>query len=183
MLAHRMVGNRVELRPLTAADAPALDRILHDRQVTRALPYRVRHETGREWTTRVLLEQRQGDGVAFAIRPIGEREVAGQIRLMNWTRGEREAEVGYWIRRKSWGRGYGTESLRLICRFGFASMELHRLVANVVAGNERSLAALERVGFRREGVRREGTALADGWADVVVLGLLRGELRALPRRV
>jgi RimJ/RimL family protein N-acetyltransferase len=163
---------------LLRTDGAALNAVLRDRQVTRNLPYRVRHETGEEWVTRVLVAQRRGDGIAFAIRPVGEPTVVGQIRLFRWSLQDRQAEVGYWIRRSFWGRGFGSDSLRLACRFGFREMGLHRIVATVVSGNERSLRALERVGFRREGVARESASLADGWADEVTLGLLRGELVA-----
>jgi len=172
----RLRGRRVELRPLLRSDATELGVALRDRRVTRGLPYRVRHETGEEWVTRVLRGQRRGEGVAFAICPLDHREAAGQIRLFQWSPEERQAEIGYWIRRRYWGRGFGTEALQLICRYGFSTMGLHRIVANVVAGNDRSLAALERVGFRREGVARRSAALARGWGDEVRLGLLRGEL-------
>jgi RimJ/RimL family protein N-acetyltransferase len=176
-------GDLVELRPLAASDAEALDRILRDRQVARGLPYRVRREGGAAWLARVLRAQRKGEGEAFGIRPLDERELVGQIRLFHWSRPERRAEVGYWLRRREWRRGFGTESLRLACRHGFSSMGLHRIEANVVAENARSLAILERVGFRREGLFRSSAALADGWADEVHLGLLRGELTGKhPRR-
>jgi [ribosomal protein S5]-alanine N-acetyltransferase len=178
MRVPRLRGRHVELRPLVRSDGAALGRVLHDRQVTRSLPYRVRHETGEAWVARILLGQRRGDGVAFAICPPGEPGAVGQIRLFRWSLHDRQAEVGYWIRRSHWGRGFGSDSLRLVCAFGFREMRLHRIVATVVAENERSLRALERVGFRREGVARRSASLADGWSDEVTLGLLRGELLA-----
>lgn len=141
------------------------------------LPPRVRTEGGEHFVDRVLREQRAGTGYAFAICPHGSEEVVGQIRLMNWSRMERRAEVGYWIRRKDWGHGYGGDALRLVCRFGFRSLGLHRIEAKVVKGNARSQRTLLGAGFRVEGTQRESAWVSRRWADIVEFGLLRGELR------
>lgn len=168
-------GQRVMLRPLRRSDAAALDATLRDSQVTRMLPPRVRRETGSQFVARVLRESRRGDGYAFAIRWIATRETIGQIRLHSLSHDERSAEVGYWIRRRDWGRGAGSEALQLVCRFGFRSLRLHRLVANVVEGNGRSIHALECAGFRCEGRRRRSARVSRGWADMLEFGLLRAE--------
>ena len=173
-------GERVTIRPLRPGDAPALDRILRDRRVTRTLPPRVRRESGREFVDRVLEEQRAGKGFAFAILPIGSSEVVGQVRLIDWSESERRAEVGFWLRRSSWGQGFGTDALRLVCGYGFRVLRLHRIEATVIVGNDRSAGALTRVGFRAEGRRRRGARVPRGWADEWTFGLLRGELRDAP---
>jgi RimJ/RimL family protein N-acetyltransferase len=126
---------------------------------------------------RVLREQRAGGGFSFAVERVASREVVGQIRLLDWSRDERRAEVGYWLRRRHWGHGYGTEALRLVCGFGFRTLGLERIAANVVVGNDRSARALERVGFRLEGTSRRAARVANGWADVWNYALLRPEWR------
>lgn len=139
------------------------------------LPPRVRQETGQQFVKRVMKELREKDGVAFAIVLPGSSEVVGQIRLMNWSRVDGRAEVGYWLRRKYWGRGYGSEALQSICEFGFRSLRLHRIYASVVDGNKGSMKVLERAGFHLEGRRRHDTRLARRWADILEYGLLRKE--------
>lgn len=175
-------GVRTELRSLRLSDMEALDRVLRDRRATRFLPARVRRETGRQFVTRVLREYRRGGGPAFAIRSRETAETIGQIRFINWSSANREAEVGYWIRRKHWGRGHGTEALRLACQFGFRTMGLHRIEAIVVVGNRRSRRALEKVGFRMEGLSRQVSRIGSRWQDEWRFGLLRGELRNAPGR-
>ncbi|HXY47224.1 MAG TPA: GNAT family protein [Thermoplasmata archaeon] len=165
----------MELRPLRHSDGAALDAIFRDSQVKRMLPPRVRRETGVQFTARVLGENRRRDGYAFAVRWLGTPEAIGLIRLRNWSHEERSAEVGYWIRRRDWGRGAGSEALHLVCRFGFRSMRLHRIVANVVAGNTRSIRTLEGAGFRQEGKRRLSARVSRGWADELEFGLLRAD--------
>jgi RimJ/RimL family protein N-acetyltransferase len=141
------------------------------------LPQRVREEGGRGFVQRVLREQRGDRSRAWAILPVGRPDVIGQIRLIDidLSYRHRSAEVGYWIRRSEWGRGFGTEALRLVVRFAFSTLRLHRLQATVAAGNARSARVLEKVGFRREGVARHAHRRAGRWRDDWLFGLLRSE--------
>lgn len=173
---HRLPGRSVTLRPLRPSDGVPLGRFLRDPAVTSMLPPRVRRESGREFVERVLRERRREGGVTFAILAGGSDQVVGQVRLFNWSSLERSAEVGCWVGRRFWGRGFGTEALRLVCRYAVEVLHLHRIDAVVVAGNERSERALARVGFRREGTSRRAARTAGGWKDARRYGLLRGEL-------
>ncbi len=158
-------------------DAAPLGRILRDRLVTRFLPERVHFETGRHFVDRVLREQRAGDGRAFAIVWGEAEEVIGQVRLMNWSYRERQAEIGYWLGRRWWGRGFATESVRLVCRYGFRTMGLHRIRASVVQGNAASTRVLVKLGFVYEGTSRDSARAGSRWRNTDEYGLLQTELR------
>lgn len=71
------------------------------------------------------------------------------------------------------GRGYAYEALSLLVSKLF-SRSCHRIEAEVYDFNARSLALLERLGFKREGVKREAHHDSGGYHDVVVMGLLNG---------
>jgi ribosomal-protein-alanine N-acetyltransferase len=130
---------------------------------------------GGGFTLHALRERRRHGGEAFTIIAIETGQPVGQIRLFNWSSSEREAEIGYWLRRKYWGRGLGTEAVRLGCRFAFARMRLHRLSATVVVGNLRSERVLRNAGFRVEGTRRSAAHVGRGWGDERIFGLLRSD--------
>jgi RimJ/RimL family protein N-acetyltransferase len=173
-------GPLVDVRPLRLRDAEAFTAVLRDENVTRMLPPRLRREIGEHYIRRALRSQRRGDGFAFAVVRAGTPEVIGHIALINWKRDNRQAEVGFWIRRRHWGKGNGTEALRLICLFGFESLRLHRIVATVVDGNDRSTRVLENAGFRLEGKRRQAARRHGQWADILEFGLLREEWHRAP---
>jgi RimJ/RimL family protein N-acetyltransferase len=139
-----------------------------------------RRENGKQWVARILQEQGAGKRVAFAMVLISSGETIGQINLFNWSHWEHNAEIGFWLRRKYWGQGHGTEALRLICQYGFRSLSLHRIGALVIDGNLGSMRALRKVGFRREGRSRESALLSGHWVDTWSFGLLRDELRDAP---
>jgi len=170
-------GRLIFLRPLSLSDAADLDTALRDRHVSRMLPTRVRREGGRRFVVRAIGEARQGRGPAFAVVPLGFPRAVGQVRFIDWSRSERRAEIGYWLRRTHWGKGYGTEAVRLACAYGFREMRLHRIEARVVAGNERSVRVLERSGFRLEGRARKAIPQSGRWVDELHFGLLGRERR------
>jgi [ribosomal protein S5]-alanine N-acetyltransferase len=168
---------RLYLRPLRIADGEPFTKILHDPQVARMLPRRVRVEGGRAFIIRVIREQRSGTGYAFAIVPKALGRPIGQVRLIGWDRESRTAEIGVWIGRRWWEEGFGPEAIRAVCAFGFGKMHLHRIEALVLSANRRAVHALEKCGFQVEVLRREAVRLNRRWHDVIVLAALSGRVR------
>jgi len=136
------------------------------------LPRRVRIEGGRAFVIRATREQRSGSGYAFAIVPKALGRPIGQVRLIDWDRESRKAEIGIWIGRHWWEEGFGPEAIRAVCAFGFGRMHLHRIEALVLSANRRAVRALEKCGFQVEGLRREAVRLNRRWQDVIVLAAL-----------
>jgi RimJ/RimL family protein N-acetyltransferase len=76
-------------------------------------------------------------------------------------------------------RGYGTDAVRLLTRYGFREMGLNRIEIQVHAFNQRARAVYRKIGYREEGVRRE-TVFHDGrFHDQVIMSALA---RDLPQR-
>jgi RimJ/RimL family protein N-acetyltransferase len=89
-------------------------------------------------------------------------------------------EIGVALFPEHRGRGIGTEAQRQLVDYLFATTPVHRIQAGTEAGNVAERRALERVGFRREGVQR-GLYFRDGeWRDSVMYGLLRGDAQSPP---
>ncbi|MCZ4124731.1 GNAT family N-acetyltransferase [Streptomyces sp. H39-S7] len=88
------------------------------------------------------------------------------------------ATVGITIgERDFWGRGHGTEALRLLVGHLFDTCRLHRVELDTWSGNERAMRAFEKTGFREEGRRRKAVLVAGEWHDNVLFGMLREEWR------
>jgi ribosomal-protein-alanine N-acetyltransferase len=105
--------------------------------------------------------------------------VIGLLGFIAWERGHRRAEIGYDLARPLWGRGLGTEAVGALVRFGFERLGLNRIEAQTIVDNLASVRLLERLGFRREGVRREYSLEEDGrFHGGAIYGLLRREYLA-----
>lgn len=107
----------------------------------------------------------------------GDRHI-GNIKVgpVNWV--HRFADISLLIGEQDcWGKGYATEAIRLVCRFGFGTLNLRKLKAGAYAPNLGSIKAFEKVGFAREGLIR-GEYLVNGQPiDHVLLGLLAEDFR------
>jgi RimJ/RimL family protein N-acetyltransferase len=113
----------------------------------------------------------------FTIRALADNLLLGDIGLYvigDWM--PRDAFVGLGIgEREYWGRGYGTDAMKVILRYGFTELNLRRVTLNVFEYNPRAIRSYEKVGFQHEG-RLRSALLRDGkrW-DMLYMGILREE--------
>jgi ribosomal-protein-alanine N-acetyltransferase len=77
----------------------------------------------------------------------------------------KNAEVWFKFHNNHWNKGYGTESLNEILRFGFNDLNLHRIEAGCAVGNIGSIKVLEKAGMIREAHTRKLLPLKSGWSD------------------
>jgi RimJ/RimL family protein N-acetyltransferase len=70
-------------------------------------------------------------------------------------------ELGYALRRSSWGRGFATEAAQAVVEWALAQPNIHRVWAVCDAANVASAKVLEKVGMQREGLLRRWAALDD----------------------
>lgn len=114
----------------------------------------------------------------FVVRTRDRSTFVGSAVLFDVEFRNRSAEVGYALAKGQWNRGYATEAVGRLVRWAFDSLHLRRLDATVFAANVPSRQVLRKVGFRREGRRREASRLGNVWVDDLHYGLLRDEFRS-----
>jgi RimJ/RimL family protein N-acetyltransferase len=86
--------------------------------------------------------------------------------------------LGYWVRTSATRRGVATAAARLVLAAAFEDLDLLRVSIGVPVANSASHRVVAKLGAVREGVLRRELVLPGGPSDVVLYGLLRGELRA-----
>lgn len=106
---------------------------------------------------------------AVGLKPLGDVEA-------------RTLELGYWVGRAHWGRGYATEAVAGFSRWALETFpDVLRLEARVHEGNGASGAVLLKAGYREEGVRRKAVWKNGSSLDMLFYGMLRGECPGLER--
>jgi ribosomal-protein-alanine N-acetyltransferase len=168
-------GPTLQLRYATRQDAPRLLELASDEDVTRYFswgPY-TSVDQPEAYIDGLAGKREAGELLDFLIvhRADGPIGVTGLSEL---SPRNRHATVGTWFGRDWWGSGANLESKALIAKLGFDTLGLDRLTAWANTRNGRSQLALERVGFRREGVLAGWHRHGDTLHDVVVFGMLRG---------
>jgi RimJ/RimL family protein N-acetyltransferase len=78
-----------------------------------------------------------------------------------------------------WGKGYGTDAMKLLMQYAFQELGLYRVGLNVISANERAMRLYERLGFIREGAQRECVYRDGKRLDLVYYGILRHEWEGL----
>lgn len=104
-------------------------------------------------------------------------EVAGTIGLNRYDELWRSCNLGYWIRTDLAGRGFATEAGRAVIDFAFDDVGLNRLELVADIDNAASLRVAEKLGFLREGIKREGAFVDGRGVDVHMLGLIASDPR------
>jgi RimJ/RimL family protein N-acetyltransferase len=78
--------------------------------------------------------------------------------------------------------GFGTDAMRVLCRFGFEMMNLHRIQLTVDATNERARHVYRKVGFRDEGVLRDRRFIRGEYRGTAWMSLFRDEFQQEDQR-
>jgi len=92
----------------------------------------------------------------------------------------RKAEVSIYIGEKDWQKkGAATDSLRILVKYGFETLNLYRIYAIIFESNEASIKLFEKCGFKFEGRHRKAHYVNDQYWDELVYGILREEYDVL----
>src|SRR5688500_17009234 len=117
------------------------------------------------------------DSALFAIEHDGHIVGFANFRRLNERHGN--VDIGIGIGEKAlWGKGLGTDALRLLVGHLLEDRGMHRIRLHVAATNDRAIASYKKAGFEVEGIERDGVRGDDGgWADMAVMGLIRARPR------
>jgi ribosomal-protein-serine acetyltransferase len=118
-------------------------------------------------------------------RPSSGSVYAGTIGLHRINRDQRTAVLGYWMRRAMVGQGIATEGAAAVLLWAFDDLHLARVSVEAATGNVASLRVIAKLGFVREGRRREAECLPGRRqrVDWFLHGLVRGDLRTKRSRL
>jgi RimJ/RimL family protein N-acetyltransferase len=176
-----LASDRVRLRAHVASDAADHVRWRNDAEVAfwatagdvRFWP--VAAATVDRWFTDKLPEMDPTSDGVYAVDLVNGRHI-GMVDYRDVDNVARSATVGITIGEKDlWSQGYGSEALRLLIRYLFDHLNLHRVQLDTWSGNERAIRSFARLGFRQEGRLREAVWGPGRYFDSIVMGLLRSE--------
>lgn len=167
-------AERIRLRQLHAADAPALLAVFADHKAMRywSRPPMVSLDEALELIAQIDACRARGDLLQWGIERVDSGALMGTCTLAAIDRGQGRAEIGFILRSDYWGQGYAGEALACLLRHARSAMGLRRIEADVDPRNLASLKLLERLGFRREGYLPERWQVGGELQDSMLLGLL-----------
>lgn len=85
----------------------------------------------------------------------------------------KNAAIAYWIAEPFWGKGIATEAVRLMVDYGFDSFDIERIYAKPFGFNLASHRVLEKVGFTKTAVIKDGVFKNDEYHDEYIFSLTK----------
>jgi ribosomal-protein-alanine N-acetyltransferase len=168
---------RLILRPFKVSDASDVRRLAGEREIadtTLNIAHPYEEGMAEAWISTHKEGFEAGRLCNFAITLHDSGSLIGAMGLVITSRFD-HAELGYWVGRPYWGRGYCTEAANAVIRYGFAGLGLHRIHASHFARNPASGRVMRNLGMKQEGILREHVKKWGKYEDLVVFGLLKHE--------
>jgi [ribosomal protein S5]-alanine N-acetyltransferase len=168
---------RLILRQFELSDAKEVQRMAGDRDVARNtlnMPYPYFDGLAEQWITSLESDYRDERLVVFAITLADSGTLIGAIGL-TLKKEYKLAELGYWIGKEYWNKGYGTEAVKAIIKFGFYDIKLHKIFANYFANNLASGRIMEKAGMVFEGILRSHLWHFNEYKDLIFYGIFNPE--------
>ena len=168
------------LRRLEPRDVADLLEIKSDPEVVRYELFGCWSESDAQHCIQEQMQIHPGDpGVPLilAVELVAEQKLIGDCQITISSPHDRQGEIGFAFNPRFSGRGYASRAVHATLGYGFAALDLHRIIAAADVRNERSWKLLERIGMRREAHFRHCNLVADEWVDDYVYAMLDHEWR------
>lgn len=172
---------RLWLRLPSKKDVTALKRSFRDPRTARAsgAPLHPAEEMRNPsvMVRRTLREYRAGEHLSLTVALRTDNSCIGRVGLRGLDWKWRKAEsLSYWIDPAYWNQGYATEASWYLCREAFRRLRMRRIGSSALERNTASLSVLRRLGFVEEGRVRRSVCVRGDCMDMVLFGILKGEL-------
>lgn len=178
-----LTGSKTTLRPFRDEDLPVLAAAIADAETLR-LTGSV-HTTAEASDRQPFPDERmrdwyasrgaQDDRLDLAIVDNSNAACVGEVVLNCWEPANSSCNFRILIGPEGRGRGLGTEATKLILRYAFTTLSLHRVSLEVYAFNPRAKRAYEKAGFAVEGVKRDAFTFDGKRMDAIMMSALAPE--------
>lgn len=174
-------SERLTLRPFKLSDAQLVTEMASDYDLYRTtlnLPHPYTLSDAEVWIASHEKHLHENGFYTWAIEVTDTGTLVGCLSLgQNLT--QHYAEVGYWIGKEHWNKGYGTESTKLAIDFGFKAISVNKVIGRYFAVNPASGKIMAKSGMTFEGILKDSIYKDGTFHDIGFFGQLRSEWLAL----
>ena len=101
----------------------------------------------------------------------------GLIGIHHWDKTNQKAEIGYWLGKEFWNKGYVTEAMAEVLAFGFKVLNLNKMFANFFPHNPASGRVMEKSGMKQEAVLKQEIYKNGKFLDFVRYSILKKDFK------
>ena len=171
-------SDRLILRKVEISDAPKVQQfagLFEIADTTLSIPHPYPDGAAEEWIKSHESDFRDKKAIHFAIVKKSTSELIGIIGLIDIDATHSRAEMGYWIAKEHWNKGFATEAAQAVLDYAFAELHLQRVYAHHFKRNSASGKVLIKIGMEKEGILKSHVQKWGKFEDVVLYGILRSK--------
>lgn len=170
-----LIGDKVYLRPMTAEDVANTHHwfIMSEPQLQSCRPHAITTAGAASEAFKKL--EPATDRERFMIVRRSDNVPVGRIQYFDFNWLNRSAEFGIIVDPDERGKGYGSEAVRILCRYLFRTRGLNKIHAQTASFNEAAIKLLESIGFKKDGTLRQHYFADREFHDGLVYSLLAFE--------
>lgn len=171
-------GEKVCLRAYKEEDIKVATELVNDAELkkflTPGIPFPMSLWQEEEWIK--SQKDSQSGEFNFAIEDMKTKKYIGGCGLENVNWLARTAVVGIMIGDKNyWGKGYGTDAMKVLLKFIFENMNINKVKLNVFSFNERAIKSYKKCGFKVEGILKDEIFKEGKYYDEVLMAIFKEE--------
>lgn len=156
-------GTRVQLEPLDDAHKNELYQAAQDKSIWTYFSSSVLGDGFYRWFDRAMQNFQEGDHLPFIVRRLADHKIIGSSRYYHINSEHHRLTLGYtWYVPEVWGSYVNPECKFLLLNHAFEDLNCNRVEFQIHAANERSRAAVKKLGAIEEGILRHHMILEDG---------------------
>jgi RimJ/RimL family protein N-acetyltransferase len=171
------MGRTVTLRPFSEHDLPLMQQWFQDPEL-REMTGQISAYTptqAKQWYRELSADP---DRLWFIIITKKGNRVIGEAGLLRMVTSWKCTDMGIIIGEKNaWRQGYGTDTGRVLLKYVFDILRFHRIGIGVVGFHVAALRFWEQLGFKNEGVWRDGYYCDNQYSDFIMMSILEEEYR------
>lgn len=170
---------RLHLRRVTMNDVPGIFAMRSDKEMMRYIdrPLAQTEDDARALVERMDTALQHNDGINWAITLKDDDRLAGLVSFWRMDKENYRAETGYMLQKHLQGKGLMKEALYAVLHYGFFTLNLHSVEANINPANEASAKLAESLGFVKEAYFRENYYYNGQFLDSVIYSLLVSDFK------
>lgn len=171
----RLDGTKVILMGITKEHTPLIVNWRNNPKVKRNFIFQETF-TNKMHNTWMDTKVKSGEVIQFIIYIRDSSKPIGSVYLRDVDKQKQKAEFGIFIGEDSArGKGYGGEAARLVCKYGFEQLNLHKIMLRVFAFNKEAVRCYENAGFVQEAYLKDEEKINGRFYDVIYMAMLNTE--------
>lgn len=175
-----LTTERLTLRRMKPSDAEDMYAYARLECVTEYLlwhPHKCLEQTS-DYLHYIQTSYRTGDFYDWAVVDNHTKKMIGTCGFTRLDFTNNLAEVGYVLNPEYWGRGIAVEAVRRVMDFAFMELNVHRVEAKYIIGNDSSRRVMEKCGMTFEGIQRSSMYIKGQYRDIGICSIISDEYMA-----